>query len=32
MLVEGFLEEEELARTALSCHLAMDRDLPEGVK
>ena len=22
--VEGFLEDEELARTALSCHLSMD--------
>ena len=24
MLVESFLEDEELARTALSCHLSMD--------
>ena len=24
MLVEGFLEDEELARTALSCHLSLD--------
>ena len=28
MLVESFLEDEELARTALSCHLPLDLFLP----
>ena len=30
MLVESFVEDEELARTALVCHLAMDLQKPRG--